>query len=102
LNTDDRSYELMSSEQKNSVRDERKRQLLDMWRERDGQQKVLRLCHRALPAGEELREGMSAIDIILEQEFGADPAVEHSTPPRATPLPNSADESPVGRSQIGA
>ncbi len=53
------------------TRQVRLKELLDLWAEgKRGQAAVLRLCHRVLPEGEMLREGMSVFEIILDDEFG--------------------------------
>ena len=51
-------------------REDRKRQLLKMWKDRKGQLEVLRLFHGALPKAEEPRAGMSVFEVILDSEFG--------------------------------
>lgn len=61
------------------TRQERLEQLLDLWAQgRKGQAAVLSLCHRALPEGEILREGMSVFEIIFDDEFGK-PVQEDAT-----------------------
>lgn len=65
------------------TREERLEQLLDLWANgKRGQAAVLSLCHRALPEGQILREGMSVFEIILDDEFGspdANQAAEYRT-----------------------
>jgi hypothetical protein len=66
----------MNQHPENPNREERRDQLVAMWRQgKRGQTAVLGLCHQALPAGESLQAGMSIFDTILDHEFdGAYPA----------------------------
>lgn len=55
-----------------TTRAQRRKELLEMWKDRRGQVNVLSLFHRALPEGESARDGMSMFDVILRSEFGED------------------------------
>jgi hypothetical protein len=63
------------------LREERREQLMEMWRDRRGQSAVLRLFHGALPTGEVARAGMSVFDVILHSEFGDASEDDHSSEP---------------------
>ena len=63
------------------MREERREQLMEMWRDRRGQSAVLRLFHGALPNGEVARAGMSVFDVILHSEFGEASKDDHSSGP---------------------
>jgi hypothetical protein len=63
-------------------REDRRRELLEMWKDRRGQNTVLSLFHDALPAGQSPRAGMSVFDVILQREFG-DAAAENEATPNA-------------------
>ena len=52
-----------------NAREDRKRQLLKMWKDRKGQLQVLRLFHQSLPNGHQPQAGMSVFDVILDSEF---------------------------------
>jgi hypothetical protein len=63
----------METRESAGLREERREQLMEMWRDRRGQSTVLRLFHGALPKGEVARAGMSVFDVILQSEFGEVP-----------------------------
>ena len=53
-------------------REERRHELMQMWKDRRGQTTVLSLFHHALPKGAVPCAGMSVIDVILDREFVSD------------------------------
>lgn len=54
-----------------SRREERREELLRLWKQPKGQLQVLGLFHRLNPDSSAVQAGMSVLDAILEAEFGS-------------------------------
>jgi hypothetical protein len=84
----------MSTHTQSTSREERKAQLIYKWNcGKQGLMAVLSMYHKISPTGEALLPGMSVIDVIVEDEFGPEPA--------SLPSPNGNSSQATDASHTG-
>jgi hypothetical protein len=70
---------MMSTNTQTTSREERKAELTYKWNGgKKGLMAVLSMYHKIAPTGEPLRAGLSVIDLIVDHEFGPEPAASAS------------------------